>query len=113
MLSAAWTHSSMTIPSLAVASAAPPESSSTRFVTRRSHGSRKKRTGVFSIIDQYSKYLFSTPLTSESLDENIRCLELWLAKLKELGVDKQVRIVRSDNGSGFQDRFTEWLAEHT
>jgi transposase InsO family protein len=72
----------------------------------------KKLTGVFSIIDQYSKYLFSTPLTSESLDENIRCLELWLEKVKELGVDKQVRIVRSDNGSGFQDRFTEWLADH-
>lgn len=66
--------------------------------------------GIFVIVDNMSKYVFASPIKSESQAELIRCSEEWLVHIEDvLGEKPAPRMVKTDNGTGWGEAYTEWL----
>jgi transposase InsO family protein len=67
----------------------------------------KKCVGLFVIIDQHSKYIWASPVSSLDMKEMIRVTKQFLADIGPRS--SRVKIVRSDNGFGAE--YTEWCKE--
>lgn len=70
----------------------------------------KQYIGTLSIIDTFSKMLFSYPISTTSTAESIRVFKQWF---EDLGDYKgRVKTIKSDRGSEYSQQFTDFLTEH-